>query len=92
MQHIQICGRYLFGKIDAGSGCPVQVKRRGGAALMFDPDRRRHEWHQHLKLRGFVVEPLTAEARVPARVLRLNIHKPVVKRRALMIVGRYPRE
>lgn len=40
-------------------------------------------------LRGFVIEPLTAESRVTARLLRLNTDKRVVERRALMLVGRY---
>lgn len=38
-----------------------------------------------------MIEPLTAESRVTARLLRLNIDKRAVERRALMLVGRYPR-
>jgi hypothetical protein len=62
----------------------------GHFVAFFNP--RRHEWRQHFNLRGFVIEPLTAEARATARVLRFNIDKRVVERRALMIAGRYPRE
>jgi hypothetical protein len=62
----------------------------GQLVTFFNP--RRHQWPQHFKLQGFVMEPLTPEGRVTARVLRLNVDKRVVERRALMVVGRYPRQ
>ena len=71
---------------DIGSVDPAS----GDFVSFFNP--RRDQWHQHFRLRGFVIEPLTPEARVTAKVLRLNIDKRVVERRALMIVNRYPRE
>jgi len=49
-------------------------------------------WADHFRLQGFLIEPVTAEGRVTARMLRLNIDKRVVERRALMFAGRYPRE
>lgn len=70
---------------DIGSVDPAT----GEFVSFFNP--RRHQWHRHFQLRGLVIEPLTPEARVTARVLRLNIDKRVVERRALMIIGRYPR-
>jgi len=45
---------------------------------------------QHFALREFVIEPLTAEARVTARLLPFNIDKRVLERQALMLVDRYP--
>jgi len=62
----------------------------GQLVSLFNP--RQQEWAQHFKLQGFVIEPLTVEGRATARLLRLNIDKRVVERRALMLVGRYPRE
>jgi hypothetical protein len=34
-------------------------------------------------MRGFVIEPLTAEGRVTARLLRLNIDQRLAERRAI---------
>lgn len=62
----------------------------GKLVSLFNP--RQHDWVRHFKLHGFVIEPLTAEARVTVRLLRLNIDKRVVERRALMMIGHYPRE
>lgn len=61
----------------------------GKFVSLFNP--REQHWTQHFALRGFVIEPLTVYGRVTARLLRLNIDKRVVERRALMLVGRYPR-
>jgi len=62
----------------------------GQLVSLFNP--RQQEWPQHFRLHGLVIEPLTAEGRATARLLRLNIDKRVMERRALMLVGRYPRE
>jgi hypothetical protein len=69
-----------IGSFDLETGCFVSL---------FNP--RRQSWGDHFRLKGFVIEPLTAEGRVTARILRLNIDKRVVERRALMLIGRYPR-
>ena len=61
----------------------------GKFVSLFNP--REQDWTQHFELRGFLIEPLTAQGRVTARLLRLNTDKRVVERRALMLVGRYPR-
>ncbi|MGI8744507.1 MAG: HNH endonuclease [Bryobacteraceae bacterium] len=58
--------------------------------LLFNP--RQEKWATHFMLQGLIIEPLTAEGRVTARLLRFNIDKRVVERRALMVAGRYPRE
>jgi len=62
----------------------------GQFVSLFNP--RHQDWAQHFVLQGFVIEPLTPQARVTARLLRFNIDKRVVERRALMLVGRYPRD
>jgi hypothetical protein len=62
----------------------------GQLVSLFNP--RQQEGAQHFRLQGFVIEPLTVEGRATARLLRLNIDKRVVERRALMLIGRYPRE
>jgi hypothetical protein len=61
----------------------------GEFVSLFNP--REQDWTQHFELRGFVIDPLTAHGRVTTRLLRFNIDKRVVERRALMLVGRYPR-
>jgi hypothetical protein len=61
----------------------------GQLVSLFNP--RQQEWSQHFRLQGFVIEPLTAEGRATARLLRLNIDKRIVERQALMLVSRYPR-
>ena len=62
----------------------------GQFVSFFNP--RTQEWAQHFRLQGFIIQPLAPEGRVTARVLRLNIDKRVVERRALMLVDRYPHE
>lgn len=55
---------------------------------LFHP--RRQIWIQHFRLLGYVIEPLTPEGRVTARLLKFNLDKRVAERRALMQIGRYP--
>jgi len=55
---------------------------------LFHP--RRQRWEDHFVLRGAIVEPLTAEAKATARLLKLNLNKRVVERRLLAAAGRYP--
>ena len=51
---------------------------------------RRDRWDEHFHLAGALIEPLTSEGFVTARLLKLNIDKRVVERRLLMAIGRYP--
>jgi HNH endonuclease len=69
-----------IGSIDTQSGAFVSL---------FHP--RRQHWEDHFVFRGAVIEPITPEGRVTARLLRLNIDKRIVERQLLMTVGRYPR-
>jgi hypothetical protein len=56
---------------------------------LFHP--RLQRWEDHFLLQGAVIEPLTAEGKATARLLKLNIDKRVVERRLLAVVSRYPR-
>ena len=56
---------------------------------LFNP--RRDRWSDHFELRGFVIEPLTPEGEVTARLLKLNLDKRVAERQLLVATGRFPR-
>ena len=60
----------------------------GTLVPLFNP--RRSKWEGHFRIEGFLIEPLTPEGRVTARLLRLNIDQRIVERRLLMAIGRYP--
>ena len=51
---------------------------------------RKDLWSDHFRLNGAIIEPLTAEGEVTARLLRLNLDKRVAERRLLIASGRYP--
>ena len=53
--------------------------------------RGAQRWDDHFVLRVAVIEPLTAEGKATARLLKLNLDKRVVERQLLAAVGRYPR-
>jgi hypothetical protein len=48
---------------------------------LFNP--RKSLWQDHFRMRGFVIEPLTAEGRVTARLLRLNMDQRLAERKAI---------
>ena len=50
---------------------------------------RKDNWSAHFRLDGAIIEPLTAEGEVTARILRLNLDKRVAERRLLIAAGRY---
>ena len=60
----------------------------GTLVAFFHP--RRHRWEDHFRLDGSIIEPLTADGRVTARLLRLNVDQRIVERRLLIAIGRYP--
>jgi hypothetical protein len=63
--------------------------KTGALVSLFHP--RRQRWDDHFVLRGAVIQPLTAEGRATARLLKLNLDKRVVERQLLIAVGRYRR-
>jgi len=52
---------------------------------------RQQRWADHFRLEGAIIEPLTPEGIVTARLLRLNLDRRVAERRLLIAIGRYPR-
>ena len=63
--------------------------RTGRMIPLFHP--RRDRWSDHFELRGFVIEPLTIQGEVTARLLKLNLDRRVAERQLLAAVGRFPR-
>ena len=63
--------------------------RTGRMIPLFHP--RRDRWNDHFELRGFVIEPLTIQGEVTARLLKLNLDRRVAERQLLAAVGRFPR-
>ncbi len=51
---------------------------------------RTMRWHEHFRLDGAAIVPVTPEARVTVFLLRLNSSTRLVRRAALMATGRYP--
>jgi len=60
----------------------------GRIVRLFDP--RADRWSDHFRLDGLIIEPLTPEGRITARILRLNVDQRIVERRLLIAIGRYP--
>ena len=70
---------------DIGSG----DAQTGRVVRLFHP--RRDLWEEHFRLRGALIEPLTEEGAVTARLLKLNFDKRLAERRLLIEADRYPR-
>jgi len=60
----------------------------GQLTPFFDP--RRQQWAEHFRLEQAEIIPLTPEARVTVRILRLNDADRMAERQALLNVGLYP--
>ena len=56
--------------------------------FLFHP--RRHRWHDHFRLDGAVIEPLTPEGRATALVLHFNDQERIEQRQLLLKFDRYP--
>lgn len=56
--------------------------------FLFHP--RRHRWHDHFRLYGAFIEPLTPEGRATVFVLHLNDPKRIEQRELLIQIDRYP--
>ena len=61
----------------------------GRLVPLFHP--RRQQWSDHFRLAGALIEPLTDQGIVTARLLKLNLAKRVIERRLLIALDRYPR-
>ncbi len=51
----------------------------------FNP--RIHDWKDHFKLEAGIIQPLTPEARVTVKILRMNDEERVVERLRLLAAG-----
>lgn len=60
----------------------------GELTAFFNP--RQQRWDEHFRLEMAEIVPLTPEARVTVRILRLNDADRVVERQALQNAGLYP--
>lgn len=75
------CNRYKGPNV--GSYDPVS----GALVPFFNP--RTQEWSEHFAWGGALIRPLTAEARVTVRILRLNDPDRVADRERLMRLGAF---
>lgn len=51
---------------------------------------RRQRWSDHFRLDGSIIQPLTPEGRVTAKMLHLNDPDRIEERERLMAIGLYP--
>jgi hypothetical protein len=75
------CNRYKGSNV--GSIDPLT----GKLVPFFNP--RIHDWKEHFELEEAVIRPLTPEARVTVKILRLNDEDRVMERMRLLEVGLY---
>ena len=75
------CNRYKG--LNIGSFDP----QTGLLAPFFNP--RTQNWADHFEMAGAVIRPLTAEARVTVKILRLNDEERVMERQKLLDAGLY---
>ncbi len=75
------CNRYKGPNV--GSFDPLT----GKLVPFFNP--RTQDWTKHFELDGALILPLTAEARVTVKILRLNDENRVVERQRLLEAGIY---
>ena len=59
----------------------------GLLAPFFNP--RTQNWADHFQMEGALIRPLTAEARVTVKILRLNDEVRVMERQKLLDAGLY---
>ncbi|MBM3239179.1 HNH endonuclease [Candidatus Poribacteria bacterium] len=75
------CNRYKGPNV--GSFDP----QTGELVPFFNP--RTQNWAEHFELRGGIIRPLTAEARVTVEILRLNDEERIAERQSLIEIGLY---
>ena len=77
------CNRYK------GSDVAAIDSETGEAVRLFHP--RLQQWPDHFRIRGAIIEPLTRQGEVTARLLRFNHAERIVERTILQSASRYPR-
>lgn len=66
------------------------IDKDGRLVRLFNP--RMDSWHDHFRLQGAIVEPISSVGEVTARLLRLNTVDRVIERSMLQRLTRYPRQ
>ncbi len=96
-----IVARQHGGETEAGNlalACMRCNRYEGPNVGSFDPDTdqlvpffnpRAHDWSEHFELEGALIRPITAEARVTVKILRLNDEDRVAERQRLLEAGLY---
>ena len=78
------CNRYK------GSDVAAINSRTGDAVRLFHP--RADRWPDHFRISGAIIQPLSPEGEVTARLLRFNQAQRVAERALLQAIGYYPRQ
>ncbi|MEW5938623.1 MAG: HNH endonuclease signature motif containing protein, partial [Chloroflexota bacterium] len=60
----------------------------GALVSFFNP--RKQKWKDHFRLEGAMIQPLTPEARVTVKILRLNDEQQIEEREQWIALGLYP--
>ena len=71
-----------------GSNVAVIDPQTGDIVPLFNP--RTQHWHDHFRLDGPVITPLTAVGRATEKLLQLNQIDRLLLRKELLAAGRYP--
>jgi HNH endonuclease len=71
-----------------GSNIAAADPDSGDPTFLFHP--RRHQWSDHFRLGGTIIEPLTPEGRASVLILRLNEAERLEQREILILLGRFP--
>lgn len=90
------------GKTEANNlalACPRCNRYKGYNVGSFDPETgelvaffnpRKHEWGDHFRLDGAIIQPLTAQGRVTVKMLHLNDSNRLEERAKLIQLNLYP--
>jgi hypothetical protein len=74
-------------------------RRKGPIVGSFDPETgalvpffnpRTQRWSDHFRLERAIIQPLTPQARITVKILRLNDARRVEERERLMVLEQYP--
>jgi len=78
------CNRYK------GSDIASLIPEAGKLIRFYNP--RVDRWHEHFRLNGVVIEPLTEIGEATVRILQMNHNDQILERQVLSRRGRYPAE
>ncbi|MCP9495694.1 MAG: HNH endonuclease [Pyrinomonadaceae bacterium MAG19_C2-C3] len=78
------CNRYK------GSDIASLIPETGELVRFYNP--RTDRWHEHFRIHGVVIEPLTEVCEATIRILQMNHDDRILERQVLSRRGRYPSE